>query len=104
MPVRAVTALCLAGLLAAAMLPASPAAARMNDDDLYCYDVDTPHGPDVECEPFGTLRAECKVYDPENTTELCRDVNSMFVSPRGFTSGDQGAPGPTFVMPGRRTN
>jgi hypothetical protein len=96
------TALCLTTLLAAALLPASPAAARMNDDDLYCYDVDTPHGPDVQCEPFGTLRAECKVFDPQNTTEMCRDVNSMFVSPRGFAAGDGAEPSASFVTPGRR--
>src|SRR5690606_5729568 len=66
-------------LASVAFLPAgvitTPATA--SDDDIICFDYPMPGGgTEVECDTRGNYKAECKLTDPDNTTEFCQDVNS----------------------------
>jgi hypothetical protein len=70
-------ALTLGALLA--MTPMAPSVAIADDDDIICFDYPLPNGDtEIECDTRGNYKAECKLTDPENTTDFCQDVNSAF--------------------------
>ncbi len=67
----------------AAMLPTAAAA---SDDDIICFDYPMPNGgSETECDTRGNYKAECKLSDPDNTSQFCKDVNSASLfRPTGF--------------------
>ena len=76
---RIASALLLASL---AFVPATaittPAAAA--DDDVICFDYPLPGGgSETECGTIGDYKAECKLTDPDNTSQFCKDVNSASI-------------------------
>jgi hypothetical protein len=77
--VRIASALLLATM---AFIPATaittPAAAA--DDDVICFDYPLPGGgEETECGTVGDYKAECKLSDPDNTSEFCKGVNSASI-------------------------
>lgn len=69
-------------LASSAFVPAavitSPAAAA--DDDVICFDYPLPGGgEETECGTVGDYKAECKLTDPDNTSQFCKDVNSASI-------------------------
>lgn len=74
--VRIASALLLASFV---FLPAATAItpAAASDDDVICFDYPMPDGSnETECGTRGDYKVECKLTDPDNTTEFCQDVNS----------------------------
>jgi hypothetical protein len=76
---RIASALLLTSL---AFMPATaittPAAAA--DDDVICFDYPLPGGgEETECGTVGDYKAECKLTDPDNTSEFCKGVNSASI-------------------------
>jgi hypothetical protein len=58
-----------------AAVTTTPVAA--SDDDIICFDYSLPGGrEDTECGTRGDYKVECKLVDPDNTSEFCQDVNS----------------------------
>ena len=56
----------------------TPAAAA--DDDVICFDYPLPGGgEETECGTVGDYKAECKLTDPDNTSEFCQDVNTASI-------------------------
>lgn len=97
-------ALTLGALLA--LTPAAPTAALADDNDLICFEYQLPNGEgELECDTRGNYKAECKLTDPENTTDFCQDINSAFPgrdeAPQSLVGGGSGKsdPDPT-VRPG----
>lgn len=90
--------LTLGALLAAA--PMVPTVAVADDDDIICFDYQLPNGQDeTECGTRGDYKAECKLTDPENTTDFCQDINSAFPgrndAPQSLLGGGGGTVDPT---------
>jgi hypothetical protein len=76
---RIASALLLASLV---FVPAAaitmPAVA--SDDDVICFDYPMPDGSEeTECGTRADYKAECKLTDPDNTSEFCADVNSASI-------------------------
>ena len=95
-------ALTLGALLA--MIPMAPGAAIADDDDIICFEYSLPNGQDeLECDTRGNYKAECKLTDPENTTDFCQDINSAFEgrdeAPQSLSGGGGGPVDP--VPPSR---
>ena len=79
------------GLFSPAAFVVTPAAAA--DDDIICFDYPLPGGgSDTECGTVGDYKAECKLTDPDNTSEFCQDVNSRLRLRPNMLLGDQGTP------------
>ncbi|MEO7223998.1 MAG: hypothetical protein ABIY37_16145 [Devosia sp.] len=76
---RIASVLLLASLaFAPAMAITTPATA--SDDDIICFDYPMPGGgSETECGTRGDYKAECKLVDPDNTTDFCQDVNSASI-------------------------
>ncbi len=56
----------------------APAVTHAADNSLYCFSwVDQNGLNHMECSTVKSLKAECKLTDPESTTKVCSDVNSM---------------------------
>lgn len=50
------------------------------DDDVICFDYPLPGGgEETECGTVGDYKAECKLTDPDNTSEFCKGVNSASI-------------------------
>lgn len=76
---RIASALLIASLafLPAAALTTPTVAA---DDDVICFDYPLPGGgEETECGTVGDYKAECKLTDPDNTSEFCQDVNTASI-------------------------
>lgn len=87
--------------------PTAPGIATADDNDLICFEYQLPNGQDeLECDTRGNYKAECKLTDPENTTDHCQNVNSEFPgrdeAPQSLLGGDGGTVDPT--PPSRPTN
>lgn len=79
------------GLFSPAAFVVTPAAAA--DDDIICFDYPLPGGgSETECGTVGDYKAECKLTDPDNTSEFCQDVNSRLIFRPTAVLGDTGTP------------
>jgi|SRR5690606_4791725 len=74
---KGVAAATLLGLSMLGGGAAAPAFAIDPDIDVICFEFKNASGEwETECETVDNLRAECALADPENTNEMCQDVNS----------------------------
>jgi hypothetical protein len=98
----AATLLLATTLLAPAGFLATPAAA--GDDDIICFEYSLPKGgSETECGTRGGFKAECKLTDPENTSDFCQDVNSENRFTPGGLSSLSGPSSTELVLPATPT-
>ncbi|MFC6486380.1 hypothetical protein [Nitratireductor sp. GCM10026969] len=75
--IKGVSAATLFALGALGGFAVEPSLALADDDvDLYCFEYTVNGKVELECSSFEDLRAECKLTDPETTTDVCQDVNA----------------------------
>ena len=101
---RATGAIAIAFGTLLALTPLAPSIALADDDDLICFEYSLPNGEDeLECDTRGNYKAECKLIDPDNTTDFCQDINSAFEgrdeAPQSLSGGSGGPVDP--VPPAR---